>query len=133
MASGLITEGRLVDQRGRRRPCLRPPDGTLLGKTTASGDGRQCLLRRREAKPAVHVRDEFPVRGLSQYHGLARKEKGSRSNWRHRGVTITRGKSMTQKIGFIGIGMMGHGMAKNLLAKGFALTFKVNRNRDKSG
>ncbi len=37
---------------------------------------------------------------------------------------------MTQKIGFIGIGMMGHGMAKNLLAKGFALTFKVNRNRD---
>lgn len=38
---------------------------------------------------------------------------------------------MTQKIGFIGIGMMGHGMAKNLLAKGFSLTFKVNRNRDK--
>ncbi|MDP3335492.1 MAG: NAD(P)-dependent oxidoreductase, partial [Rhodoferax sp.] len=37
---------------------------------------------------------------------------------------------MTPKIGFIGIGMMGHGMAKNLLAKGFALTFKVNRNRD---
>ena len=37
---------------------------------------------------------------------------------------------MTQKIGFIGIGMMGHGMAKNLLAKGFELTFKVNRNRD---
>ena len=25
--------------------------------------------------------------------------------------------------------MMGHGMAKNLLAKGFALTFKANRNR----
>lgn len=36
---------------------------------------------------------------------------------------------MTQKIGFIGIGMMGHGMAKNLLAKGFGLSFKVNRNR----
>src|SRR6476620_433232 len=36
---------------------------------------------------------------------------------------------MTQNIGFIGIGMMGHGMAKNLLAKGFALTFKANRNR----
>ena len=36
---------------------------------------------------------------------------------------------MTPRIGFIGIGMMGHGMAKNLLAKGFALTFKVNRNR----
>ena len=36
---------------------------------------------------------------------------------------------MTQRIGFIGIGMMGHGMAKNLLAKGYELTFKVNRNR----
>jgi 3-hydroxyisobutyrate dehydrogenase-like beta-hydroxyacid dehydrogenase len=37
---------------------------------------------------------------------------------------------MAQRIGFIGIGMMGHGMAKNLLAKGYPLTFKVNRNRD---
>ena len=36
---------------------------------------------------------------------------------------------MTQRIAFIGIGMMGHGMAKNLLAKGFPLTFKANRNR----
>ena len=36
---------------------------------------------------------------------------------------------MTTRIGFIGIGMMGHGMAKNLLAKGHPLTFKVNRNR----
>src|SRR6478735_1195466 len=37
---------------------------------------------------------------------------------------------MTQKIGFIGIGMMGHGMVKNLLAKGFPVTLKANRNRD---
>jgi 3-hydroxyisobutyrate dehydrogenase-like beta-hydroxyacid dehydrogenase len=37
---------------------------------------------------------------------------------------------MKKKIGFIGIGMMGHGMAKNLLNKGYELTFKVNRNRD---
>lgn len=36
---------------------------------------------------------------------------------------------MTTRTGFIGIGMMGHGMAKNLLAKGFPLTLKVNRNR----
>ena len=36
---------------------------------------------------------------------------------------------MTQRIAFIGIGMMGHGMAKNLLAKGWPLTIKVNRNR----
>lgn len=40
---------------------------------------------------------------------------------------------MTSRIGFIGIGMMGHGMAKNLLAKGFPLTFKANRNRERLG
>ena len=33
------------------------------------------------------------------------------------------------RIGFVGIGMMGHGMARNLLAKGYPLTFKANRNR----
>ena len=39
---------------------------------------------------------------------------------------------MTQpRIGFIGIGMMGHGMAKNLLAKGFPLTFLVHRDRSR--
>jgi 3-hydroxyisobutyrate dehydrogenase-like beta-hydroxyacid dehydrogenase len=36
---------------------------------------------------------------------------------------------MTQTLGFIGLGMMGHGIAKNLLAKGFALRFKAHRNR----
>ena len=35
------------------------------------------------------------------------------------------------RIGFIGIGMMGHGMAKNLLAKGYGLTLKANRNRER--
>ena len=33
------------------------------------------------------------------------------------------------RIGFIGLGLMGHGMAKNILAKGFALTVRVHRNR----
>jgi 3-hydroxyisobutyrate dehydrogenase-like beta-hydroxyacid dehydrogenase len=32
-------------------------------------------------------------------------------------------------IGFLGLGMMGHGIAKNLLAKGHALRFKAHRNR----
>ena len=32
-------------------------------------------------------------------------------------------------IGFIGVGMMGHGMAKHLLLKGHGLRFMVNRNR----
>ncbi len=35
----------------------------------------------------------------------------------------------SQRIGFIGVGMMGHGMAKNLVAKGFAVTVLGNRNR----
>jgi 3-hydroxyisobutyrate dehydrogenase-like beta-hydroxyacid dehydrogenase len=38
--------------------------------------------------------------------------------------------AMAQRIGFIGIGLMGHGMAKNLLAKGFGLTFFVRKDRD---
>ncbi len=36
---------------------------------------------------------------------------------------------MNKTIGFIGLGMMGHGIAKNLLAKGFAVRFKVHHNR----
>lgn len=35
------------------------------------------------------------------------------------------------RVGFIGLGLMGHGMAKNLAAKGFALTVKVNRDRSR--
>lgn len=33
------------------------------------------------------------------------------------------------KIGFVGVGYMGHGMAKNLLQKGYPLAVKGNRNR----
>lgn len=41
---------------------------------------------------------------------------------------------MTQpRIGFIGLGMMGHGMAKHLVAKGFPLTVKVHRDRSRIG
>jgi 3-hydroxyisobutyrate dehydrogenase-like beta-hydroxyacid dehydrogenase len=35
----------------------------------------------------------------------------------------------TEKIGFIGIGFMGHGMAKNIVEKGFPLTFLGRKNR----
>jgi 3-hydroxyisobutyrate dehydrogenase-like beta-hydroxyacid dehydrogenase len=35
------------------------------------------------------------------------------------------------RIGFIGLGLMGHGMAKNLVTKGFPLTVKVNRDRSR--
>jgi 3-hydroxyisobutyrate dehydrogenase-like beta-hydroxyacid dehydrogenase len=36
---------------------------------------------------------------------------------------------MSKRIGFVGVGMMGHGMAKNLLAKGFAVTLMAHKNR----
>lgn len=36
---------------------------------------------------------------------------------------------MSKKIGFVGVGMMGHGMAKNLLQKGFAVTLMAHKNR----
>ena len=34
-------------------------------------------------------------------------------------------------IGFIGIGLMGHGMAKNLIEKGHRLTVMANRSRER--
>ena len=37
------------------------------------------------------------------------------------------------RIGFIGIGLMGHGMAKNIVAKGFKLTFLKRRNAPDAG
>ena len=33
------------------------------------------------------------------------------------------------RIGFIGAGLMGHGIAKNLVIKGYPLTVRANRNR----
>jgi len=39
--------------------------------------------------------------------------------------------AMSSRIGFVGLGLMGHGIARNLLAKGFALAFKPHRQRDR--
>ena len=36
---------------------------------------------------------------------------------------------MTERVGFIGLGAMGSGMAANLLAKGWPLTVWAHRNR----
>ena len=33
------------------------------------------------------------------------------------------------RIGFIGLGLMGHGMAKNVVTKGYPLTVCAHRNR----
>ncbi len=37
---------------------------------------------------------------------------------------------MAPRIGFIGLGMMGRGMARNLLDRGFALTAMAHRRRE---
>jgi 3-hydroxyisobutyrate dehydrogenase-like beta-hydroxyacid dehydrogenase len=37
---------------------------------------------------------------------------------------------MADRIGFIGLGLMGHGMAANILGKGFPLTVMANRRRE---
>jgi hypothetical protein len=34
-----------------------------------------------------------------------------------------------ERIGFVGVGLMGHGMAKNIVGKGFPLTVVAHRNR----
>ena len=34
-----------------------------------------------------------------------------------------------QRVGFVGVGLMGHGIAKNLVAKGYPLTVLAHRNR----
>lgn len=36
---------------------------------------------------------------------------------------------MSKKIGFIGVGLMGHGIAKNLLEQGYSVTAMAHRNR----
>ena len=37
------------------------------------------------------------------------------------------------RVGFIGIGLMGHGIAKNIVNKGFALTFLKRRSVPDAG
>ena len=37
--------------------------------------------------------------------------------------------SQKETIGFIGVGLMGHGMAKNIVEKGYGLTIMGHRNR----
>jgi 3-hydroxyisobutyrate dehydrogenase-like beta-hydroxyacid dehydrogenase len=37
---------------------------------------------------------------------------------------------MKEKVGFVGVGLMGHGMAKNIVEKGWPLTVLGHRRRD---
>ena len=34
-----------------------------------------------------------------------------------------------ERVGLIGVGLMGHGIGKNILAKGYQLSVLANRNR----
>jgi len=36
---------------------------------------------------------------------------------------------MTETVGFVGVGLMGHGMAKSLLAAGYSVTVIAHTNR----
>ncbi len=40
-----------------------------------------------------------------------------------------RGEGITTRIGFIGAGLMGHGMARNILQNGYPLTVLAHRDR----
>ena len=37
---------------------------------------------------------------------------------------------MKERVGFVGAGIMGHGMAKNLVEKGWPLTVLAHRRRE---
>ena len=36
----------------------------------------------------------------------------------------------SDRVGFVGVGLMGHGMAKNIVEKGHPLTVVAHRNRE---
>ncbi|MFZ1963673.1 MAG: NAD(P)-dependent oxidoreductase [Roseiarcus sp.] len=46
------------------------------------------------------------------------------------GEAVEGGSAMKEKIGFIGVGLMGHGMAKNIVEKGWPLTVLGHRRRE---
>jgi 3-hydroxyisobutyrate dehydrogenase-like beta-hydroxyacid dehydrogenase len=45
------------------------------------------------------------------------------------GAGLQREASMADRIGFVGAGLMGHGMARNIVEKGYQLTVLAHRNR----
>jgi 3-hydroxyisobutyrate dehydrogenase-like beta-hydroxyacid dehydrogenase len=52
--------------------------------------------------------------------------------YRRHGLYLTGPHNMTgsqERIGFIGLGLMGHGIAKNIVEKGYPLTFLGRKNR----
>jgi 3-hydroxyisobutyrate dehydrogenase-like beta-hydroxyacid dehydrogenase len=60
-------------------------------------------------------------------NGLHEEENDAGALWRERHPEE---ESMKERIGFIGLGAMGSGMAANLLAKGWPLTVLAHKRRD---
>ena len=119
------------DARGElRQPPRRMPvcRGFAVGRSIFARRGRG-LVRGHDERRRGRRRRRRALRPARRRSGARRAtawtaphRPSSSGNEGHRMSTLPR-------IGFIGIGMMGHGMAKNLLAKGYPLTFKVNRDR----
>ena len=137
---------------GRIDACDRRHDphcrGVLLLGLEASEDDARRRLRAGRAAPALQGLRGRPLdlrRGGGRLVRRARcRRRGDRRRrrratrassrlWRGRATpprrrraepTLWRTPHDARRIGFIGIGMMGHGMAKNLLAKGYPLTLQ---------
>jgi 3-hydroxyisobutyrate dehydrogenase-like beta-hydroxyacid dehydrogenase len=58
---------------------------------------------------------------------LWRRRRGDIHNANFKGERVM--TSDKPRVGFIGLGLMGHGIAKNLVSKGFPLTVRLHRNR----
>src|SRR5687767_8083920 len=70
--------------------------------------------------PAIPIRDiRLPADAGSPEHAAAGGPV----------MTFKRSSQMVERVGFIGMGFMGHGMAKNCVEKGHPLTVMGHRNR----
>ncbi|HVO90418.1 MAG TPA: NAD(P)-binding domain-containing protein, partial [Casimicrobiaceae bacterium] len=72
-----------------------------------------CSSRSRSSAVARRRRSTNPSRSISATHRQPSEEDMEKP-----------------RIGFVGIGLMGHGIAKNLVSKGYPLTLRVHRNRE---
>src|SRR5688572_20143270 len=84
--------------------------------------------RRSRRTPACASRSKRKARSRS---ACSPGRSASRKRWSSPWGSRSRNEKnrRMKKLGFIGLGLMGHGMARNLLKKGHALSFVVHRNR----
>src|SRR5262249_25164584 len=67
-------------------------------------------LRGRAAEPSIHHCDQIGLFRVSRHQWSA--------------IAMTK-----QSVGLIGVGLMGHGIGKNIVTKGYPLTVLAHRNR----